>query len=53
MIQHGYRAKRIPLPTHLLVSRRVSDIAGLGGVEGYCSDTGYMSSGREGATPLM
>ena len=30
------------------------DFAGLGGVKGCCSDTGYMlSSGREGAAPLI
>ena len=30
------------------------DLVGLGGVKGYCSDTGYMlSSGREGAAPLI
>ena len=30
------------------------DLAGLGGVKGYWSDTGYMlSSGREGTAPLI
>ena len=38
----------------LLFLIEVLDLAGLGGVKGCWSDTGYMlSSGREGAAPLI
>ena len=38
----------------LLIPIEILDLAGLGGVKGCWSDTGYMlSSGREGAAPLI
>ena len=54
LVQRGYWARGIPLPTRIAVSHRVLDFAGLGGVTGCCSDTGYMlSPGREGAAHLI